>query len=289
MQPLRASTTSTTAARNRTRSNHVPDVVGKVAYEAKFAGRDVHLEGFGLYRDHLYAIGEPRNRIDERRLRKPAVNTTASNHDTTGYGVGGGRHRARSFPNAWISRRPASTVKRHRQLRHRPSSPDATYTGADGVGLVPIPESMFQALGGLTLPRDTRHRPLCLRRHRDGAAELLHHECSRCGGLHRVRLRRADRQQHRLLQHGRRRHLRRAIQAHLPADRRHVGQDLQGLVRRGPRRSPVFLHASASCSRATRPARSTASLLTAASLCPSRLSQANDQLVLTSFRYYPFQ
>ena len=30
--------------------NHVPDVVGKVAYEAPIAGRDVHLEAFGLYR-----------------------------------------------------------------------------------------------------------------------------------------------------------------------------------------------------------------------------------------------
>ncbi|HUY83414.1 MAG TPA: hypothetical protein VMU86_02475 [Steroidobacteraceae bacterium] len=30
--------------------NHVPDVVGKIAYEAPIAGRDVHLEAFGLYR-----------------------------------------------------------------------------------------------------------------------------------------------------------------------------------------------------------------------------------------------
>ena len=31
--------------------NHLPDVIGKVAYEARFADRDIHLEGFGLFRD----------------------------------------------------------------------------------------------------------------------------------------------------------------------------------------------------------------------------------------------
>ncbi len=56
--------------------NHVPDVVGKVAYEAQFADRDVHLEAFGLYRD-LYD-------------RVAYINGTSANRDTTGYGFGGG-------------------------------------------------------------------------------------------------------------------------------------------------------------------------------------------------------
>ena len=60
--------------------NHVPDVVGKVAYEAKLADRDVHLEAFGLYRD-LY---------DRVAYGAAAAPTSASNQDTTGYGVGGG-------------------------------------------------------------------------------------------------------------------------------------------------------------------------------------------------------
>ena len=56
--------------------NHVPDVVGKVAYEANIADRDVHFEGFGLYRD-LYD-------------RVAYLNGNSANADTTGYGVGGG-------------------------------------------------------------------------------------------------------------------------------------------------------------------------------------------------------
>ena len=56
--------------------NHVPDVIGKVAYEAKLADRDVHLEAFGLYRN-LYD-------------RAAYTNGGSANQNTTGYGVGGG-------------------------------------------------------------------------------------------------------------------------------------------------------------------------------------------------------
>ncbi|WP_374307668.1 hypothetical protein [Methylocella sp.] len=31
--------------------NHIPDILGKVAYDASLAGHDVHLEAFGVYRD----------------------------------------------------------------------------------------------------------------------------------------------------------------------------------------------------------------------------------------------
>ena len=60
--------------------NHVPDLVGKAAYEAKFLDRDVHLEGFGMYRD-LYDRVAQTNTLT-------AINT-ATNHDVTGYGFGG--------------------------------------------------------------------------------------------------------------------------------------------------------------------------------------------------------
>jgi hypothetical protein len=62
--------------------NHVPDVIGKAAYEAKLADHDIHLEGFGMYRD-LY----------DRVAQTTPLNTTlatATNHDVTGYGFGGG-------------------------------------------------------------------------------------------------------------------------------------------------------------------------------------------------------
>jgi hypothetical protein len=53
--------------------NHVPDFVGKVAYEADIAGHSLHLEGFGLYRtfsNHL--------------------NNSSTNNNTNGFGYGGG-------------------------------------------------------------------------------------------------------------------------------------------------------------------------------------------------------
>ena len=37
--------------------NHIPDVVGKVAYEAKLADRNIHLEAFGLFRAFYDRIG----------------------------------------------------------------------------------------------------------------------------------------------------------------------------------------------------------------------------------------
>jgi hypothetical protein len=56
--------------------NHAPDVIGKVAYEARFGERDIHLEASGLYRN-LYD-------------RVTYSNGTRANQNTTGYGVGGG-------------------------------------------------------------------------------------------------------------------------------------------------------------------------------------------------------
>lgn len=58
--------------------NHLPDVIGKVAYEARFADRDIHLEGMGIYKD-LYDASY-------------VTGTTGvlTKHDTAGYGVGGG-------------------------------------------------------------------------------------------------------------------------------------------------------------------------------------------------------
>jgi hypothetical protein len=62
--------------------NHVPDVIGKAAYEARVGERDIHLEGFGLYRD-IY---------DRVAYSTPlaAYSPQATNRDATGYGVGGG-------------------------------------------------------------------------------------------------------------------------------------------------------------------------------------------------------
>ena len=59
--------------------NTVPDVLGKVAYEAKFAGRDVHLEAVGIYKNSTsyvnYSGGTPYS--------------FSTQHNSTGGGVGG--------------------------------------------------------------------------------------------------------------------------------------------------------------------------------------------------------
>ena len=61
--------------------NHLPDVIGKAAYEAKFANRDIHIEGMGLFKD-LYDASYVTNGA--------GINTNISTHDTAGYGFGGG-------------------------------------------------------------------------------------------------------------------------------------------------------------------------------------------------------
>jgi hypothetical protein len=60
--------------------NHIPDIVGKAAYEARVADRDVHLEAFGIYRDFY----------DRTSFTSPTGVGLDSNHDTSGFGVGGG-------------------------------------------------------------------------------------------------------------------------------------------------------------------------------------------------------
>jgi hypothetical protein len=58
--------------------NHLPDIIGKVAYEAHIADRDIHIEGMALYKD-LYNASY-----------LTATNTGFSTHDVGGYGFGGG-------------------------------------------------------------------------------------------------------------------------------------------------------------------------------------------------------
>ena len=69
--------------------NKVPDVIGKVAYEARMGERDIHIEGFGLYRDFLdnvnYGAAAPIS-----TFATPGGYTASSNQNTSGYGVGAG-------------------------------------------------------------------------------------------------------------------------------------------------------------------------------------------------------
>ena len=70
--------------------NKVPDVLAKAAYEARLADRDVHVEAFGVYRDLLdnvnYGLAAPA----ASTAANPGGYLSSSNQNTTGYGVGAG-------------------------------------------------------------------------------------------------------------------------------------------------------------------------------------------------------
>lgn len=68
--------------------NHLPDVIGKVAYEARFFDRDVHLEGTGLYKD-LYNLTYQANGLGVNPSALSALNGISKN-DVAGYGFGAG-------------------------------------------------------------------------------------------------------------------------------------------------------------------------------------------------------
>ena len=114
--------------------NHVPDVIGKIAYEAKIGERDVHLEAFGLYRDFY-------DRVASTTAAGFGAN---NNHDTTGYGVGGG------IVAAIIPRRldfQASGLVGRGIGRYGTSQLSDVIVAGDG-SLKAVPEGML--LGGLT-------------------------------------------------------------------------------------------------------------------------------------------
>ena len=69
--------------------NKVPDVIGKVAYEAIYGERDVHLEAFGLYRDFLDNVNYG-TAAATSTYANPGGYVTSSNQNTSGYGVGAG-------------------------------------------------------------------------------------------------------------------------------------------------------------------------------------------------------
>ncbi len=69
--------------------NKVPDVLGKVAYEARLADRDIHLEGFGVYRDLLDNVNYNPAAVASTGLNAGGF-ANSGNQNTTAYGVGAG-------------------------------------------------------------------------------------------------------------------------------------------------------------------------------------------------------
>lgn len=58
--------------------NHVPDVAGKVAWDSSFDGHDIHVEGFGLFRE-----------FTDQTVNNPYFSGTVTNNNVAG-GSGGG-------------------------------------------------------------------------------------------------------------------------------------------------------------------------------------------------------
>lgn len=63
--------------------NQVPDVIGKVAWEKKLGDQKVHIEGFGIYRNFT-------DRVNYTTAAATALGTTAGNYTKNATGGGGG-------------------------------------------------------------------------------------------------------------------------------------------------------------------------------------------------------
>ena len=70
--------------------NKYPDLLGKVAYEAKLGNRDVHLEGLGVYRSFLTNANYGTQALAASTAANPNGFNTSSNQNTQGYGFGAG-------------------------------------------------------------------------------------------------------------------------------------------------------------------------------------------------------
>lgn len=68
--------------------NKVPDLIGKVAYEARLGDRDIHLEAEGLVRDLYTNVNF--GAATASTAANPGGFRSSSNQDTIGYGVGAG-------------------------------------------------------------------------------------------------------------------------------------------------------------------------------------------------------
>lgn len=117
-------------AANNLSLNHVPDLIGKVAYEGVVSGRTLHLEAFGLYRDFY---------------NRRSVNNglSYSDQDEAGYG-GGGSVVLQAIPARLDVQ--ASVFGGHGVGRYGSSQlPDVTFN--QNGAIIPVDELMFLAGG----------------------------------------------------------------------------------------------------------------------------------------------
>ena len=70
--------------------NKVPDVIGKAAYEARIGERDIHVEGFGIYRDLLDNVNYGAVPAAAGGVTGAGTFPASSNQNTSAYGVGAG-------------------------------------------------------------------------------------------------------------------------------------------------------------------------------------------------------
>jgi hypothetical protein len=118
--------------------NHVPDVIGKVAWDDKVAGRHLHVEGFGIFRDFSDRVGTGCN--------SSGTNCTAFHNDDTAGGGGGFGVVGQIIPDFLDGQ--ASGLFGRGLGRYGASQFSDVFVGADGA-LQGIREELL--LGGLTL------------------------------------------------------------------------------------------------------------------------------------------
>jgi len=117
--------------------NHIPDVIGKLAYEPNlFGSRPLHMEVYGIYRSFY-------DRVNVTGTNLLALPVGASNHDTDGGGFGAGVTWT-AVPK--LLDLEASALTGRGIGRYGSGQLPDTVVGVNGE-LKPIPETMFMAGG----------------------------------------------------------------------------------------------------------------------------------------------
>lgn len=123
--------------------NSIPDFIGKVAYESTFAGHLFHVEGFGIYRSYLDRVTYAPTATNQAGL----LGLSAGNYSIHSHGGGGGGSVVFSlFPK--VLDLQGSVIAGEGIGRYGSGQLPDVATRADGQ-LAPIPETMW--LVGATL------------------------------------------------------------------------------------------------------------------------------------------
>ncbi len=194
--------------------NHVPDIIGKVAYDPTVNGHDLHIEGFGIGRD-FYG------------------RSNGHNEDVVD-GGGGGSVRFAAIPKM-LDLQFSGAVGAGLGRYGTSGLPDITVSSTGGIK----PNSETMLLAGAIVHPTAIDRRLRLRGHGAGGPQFSRH-----GGRRQLRLRKPVEFQRRLQHRGIDRDLYGEHAIGEAGDGRRLGHDLQGSLRPIAGRPAVFLYAA---------------------------------------------